>query len=214
LYFDYGKQPRISKVSKVLIRGAARLAIYWRFLILWAIANSVSYAGGGIISAFVTDYIRGNLGVFLSFAVMSMAIALGQWLVIRKRIKGLIWLWTTWLGGTFGGFISSWTSFELAFTYGDAVDLLVVYACLRGFTTGLCQWFALKKLYHKKSQWWIVITTASWYLSIISGSMLIEKLPSFRYFTTLAIGASYGILTGLALCNFYFIFSDAASPRR
>jgi hypothetical protein len=196
-----------------LTRGKAIFAIYWRFLMLWAIANSISYAGGGIISAFVTDYISGDRGVFLSFAVISMAIALGQWLVIRKRIKGLIWLWTTWLGGTFGGFISSWASFELAFTYGDAVDLLVVYACLRGFTTGLCQWLALRKLYQKKSQWWIVITTASWYVSIISGSMLIEKMPALRYVTTLAIGLIYGIFTGLALCSFYFVSSSAAAPR-
>ncbi len=181
---------------------------------LWAIANSIGYAGGGRISAFVTDYIRGDLGIFLSFVVMSMAIALGQWLVIRKWITGWRWLWTTWLGGTFGGFISSWASFQLAFTYGDAVDLLVVYACLRGFTTGLAQWLALRKLYQKKSQWWIVITTASWYLSVISGSILIEKLPSFRPFTTLAIGAIYGIFTGLALCSFYFVANGAAQPRR
>lgn len=190
------------------------MAIYWRFLMLWAIANSVGYAGGGWVSAHVTDYIRGNLGVLLSFAVMSIAIALGQWLVIRKQITGLYWFWTTWLGGTVGGFISSWASFELAFTYGDAVDLLVVYACLRGFTMGLAQWLALRKLYQKKSQWWIVITTASWYVSVISGSILIEKLPFFRYLTTVAIGAIYGILTGLALCNFYFAASGVTSPRR
>lgn len=190
------------------------MAVHWRFLIFWAIANSISYAGGGIISAVVTDYISGNGGIFLSFAVMSIAIALAQWLVIRKQIAGGLWFWTTWFGGTVGGFISSWASFELAFTYGDAVDLLVVYACLRGFTMGLAQWLAIRNLYQRKSQWWIVITTASWYLSIISGSMLMEKLPYFRYFTTLAIGAIYGILTGLALCSFYFVANGAAAPRR
>lgn len=189
-------------------------AVHWRFLIFWASANSIGYAGGGIVSAFATDYVSGNGGIFLSFAVMSVAIALAQWLVIRKQIAGRLWFWTTWFGGTVGGFISSWASFELAFTYGDAVDLLVVYACLRGFTMGLAQWLALRKLYQRKSQWWIVITTASWYLSIISGSMLMEKLPYFRYFTTLAIGAIYGIVTGLALCSFYFVANGAAASRR
>ena len=167
----------------------------WSFLPLWVIATAISYAGGGRISAFVTDYITGDLGVFLSFTVMSMAIALAQWLVIRKYISGMGWLWTTLIGGSLGGFVSSWASFQLAIIYGDAADLLTIYTCLRGLGTGLMQWVLLKQFF-RGSEWWIVSTSASWYIGVMVGLSLVEKLG---YFLTLAIGAIYGILTGCVL---------------
>ncbi len=167
----------------------------WSFLPLWVIATAISYAVGGRISAFVTDYITGDLGVFLSFTVMSMAIALAQWLVIRRYILGMGWLWTTLIGGSVGGFLSSWASFQLAISYGDAVDLLTIYTCLRGLSTGLMQWVLIKQ-YFRRSEWWIVGSTASWYIGVMVGLSLVEKLG---YFLTLAIGAIYGLLTGCVL---------------
>ena len=167
---------------------------------LWVAATAISYAGGGKISAFVTDYVTGNFGVFLSFAVMSMAIALAQWLTIRKYISGMGWLWTTLLGGAVGGFLSSWASFQLAVTYGDAVDLLTIYSCLRGLTTGFAQWFLLKQSF-KNSDWWIVGTTASWYVSVMAGVLLIQSLGNFL---TLTIGAIYGLLTGCVLMALFW----------
>ena len=185
----------------------------WQFLIVWTIANSLGYAGGGIVSAFVTDYITGDLGVFLSFGVMSMAIALAQWLAIRPYIRGFAWLWATWIGGTVGGFFSSWASFQLSFSYGDAVDLLMLYASLRGLTTGIAQWFVLRNIRdfeQSKPQWWIVVTTASWYLSVILGSLLIYKLG---YFTTLVIGATYGLLTAITFCVYFRLPIDDTPQR-
>ena len=167
----------------------------WSFLPLWVIATAISYAVGGRISAFVTDYITGDFGVFLSFTVMSMAIALAQWLVIRRYISGMGWLWTTLIGGSVGGFLSSWASFQLSVIYGDAVDLLTIYTCLRGLSTGLMQWVLIKQ-YFRRSEWWIVGSTASWYIGVMVGLSLVEKLG---YFLTLAIGAIYGLLTGCVL---------------
>ncbi len=171
----------------------------WSFLPLWVIATAISYSGGGIISAFVTDYITSDLGVVLSFAVMSMAIALAQWLVIRKYIFGMGWLWVTLIGGTLGGSLSSWASFQLAIAYGDAADLLTIYACLRGLSTGLIQWTLLKRIF-KRSEWWIVGSTVSSYSSLMIGVLLIQKLG---YFLTLVVGAIYGLLTGIVLLLFF-----------
>ncbi|NUN63743.1 hypothetical protein HCU40_03040 [Pseudanabaena biceps] len=162
---------------------------------LWIIATAFSYAIGGWVSAFVTDFITGTLGVLLSFGVMSFAIAFSQWLVIRKYIVGLGWFWATLIGGTVGGSLSSWASFQLAITYGDAVDLVIVYACLRGLSVGLVQWTILKQ-YFRRSEWWIVVSTASWYGGVWIGWLLINKLG---YFLTLTIGAIYGLLTGIVL---------------
>lgn len=167
---------------------------------MWITATSLSYAGGGKISASVTDFITGDFGVFLSFAVMSFAIAVSQWLVIRRYIRGIGWLWTTLVGGAVGGSLSSWASFQLAVTYGDAVDLLVIYACLRGFSTGFVQWMLIKQ-YFKQSGWWIVGTTASWYVGVMVGSLLIPKLGNFL---TLVVGAIYGLLTGYILLVFFW----------
>ena len=162
---------------------------------LWIVATAISYAGGGKISALVTDYITGNLGVFLSFAVMSIAIAVAQWLVIRRHIRGMGWLWMTFLGGSVGGSLSSWASFQLAITYGDAVDLIAMYGCMRGLTTGFAQWFLLRQSF-KRSGWWIIGTTASWYVSIMVGVLLMQTLGNFL---TLTVGAIYGLLTGIIL---------------
>ncbi len=167
---------------------------------MWITATSISYAGGGRISAFVSDWITGDFGVFLSFAVMSLAIAVSQWLVIRRYIRGVGWLWTTLVGGAVGGSLSSWASFQLSVTYGDAVDLLVIYACLRGFSTGFMQWMLIKQ-YFKQSGWWIVGTTASWYMGVMVGSLLITKLG---YFLTLVVGAIYGLLTGCILLALFW----------
>ncbi len=166
---------------------------------MWITATSISYAGGGKISAFVSDLITGDLGIFLSFVVMSLAIAVSQWLVIRRYIRGIGWLWTTLVGGAVGGSLSSWASFQLAVTYGDAVDLLAVYGCLRGLTTGFMQWTIIKH-HFERSGWWVVGTTASWYVGVMVGSLLISKLG---YFLTLVVGGIYGLLTG---CVFLMLF--------
>jgi hypothetical protein len=174
--------------------------LHWSFLPLWIVATSISYAGGGKISAFVTELITGGFGVFLGFGVMSLAIAVSQWLVIRRYIRGFGWLWTTLVGGAVGGSLSSWASFQLSITYGDAVDLLVIYACLRGFSTGFVQWMLIRN-YFKRSGWWIVGTTASWYVCVMTGSLLIIKLG---YFLTLVVGAIYGLLTGCVFLVFFW----------
>ncbi|PZO41698.1 MAG: hypothetical protein DCF19_09060 [Pseudanabaena frigida] len=131
---------------------------------------------------------------------MSLAIAAAQWLALRKYILGRGWLWTTSIGGTVGGYLSSWASFQLAITYGDAVDFLAMYTCLRGFSMGLAQWTILRQDF-KLSNWWIVGTTASWYISVLIGSLLMSELG---YFLTLFIGAIYGLLTGIILLTLFW----------
>jgi hypothetical protein len=172
---------------------------------LWIIATALSYSIGGFISGFVTDYIAGDLGVWSSFAVMSMTMGMAQWLVIRKQLKkqlgGMGWLWATLIGGTVGGRISMMASFQLAIIYGDAIDLVAIYACLRGMSTGLAQWFLLRKRFNH-AEWWIVATTVSWYASVMLGRLLIRDLG---YFLTLTVGAVYGLLTGIM---FLLLFSD------
>jgi hypothetical protein len=100
-----------------------------------------------------------------------------------------------------GASLSSWMSFQLAIAYGDGVDLLTVYTCLRGLSTGLMQW-ALIKQHFRRSEWWIVGTTVSWYIAVMVGISQVEKLG---YFLTLAIGGIYGLLTGVVLLGLFRI---------
>jgi len=192
-------------LNKFRVKEITSKKLHWSFLPLWTLATSLSYAGGGRVSAFVTDYITGDFGVFLSFAVMSLAIAIAQWLVIKQHIRGFGWLWATLISGSVGGSFSSWASFQLAVTYGDAVDLLVIYACLRGFSMGVMQWMVMKS-YFKRAGWWIVSTTGSWYVGVMVGSLLIKQLG---YFLTLVVGAIYGLLTGITLLLFFWNQSNS-----
>jgi hypothetical protein len=189
------KQLRLKFRSKQLVIENSQRKPHWSFLPLWVVANAIAYSVGGIISFFVNDYVSGDFGIFLTFAVMSIAIALAQWLVIKSQILGWGWLVMTWVGGSFGGFFGSWASFQVAVTYGDAVDFLAIYGCLRGFTTGLAQWTILRKRF-KLADWWIVWTTFSWYICIAIGSLLMHKLG---YFLTFFVGGIYGLLTGMGL---------------
>jgi hypothetical protein len=198
-------------LNKFRVKEITSKKLHWSFLPLWIVATSFSYAGGGKVSGFVSDYVTGDFGVFLSFAVMSLAIAIAQWLVIRQYIGGLGWLWTTLVGGAVGGSLSSWASFQLAVTYGDAVDLLAIYACLRGFSTGFMQWTWMKQ-HFKRSGWWIVGTTGSWYVGVMVGSLLIKQLG---YFLTLVVGAIYGLLTGITLLLFFWDrFTSSQAPNK
>jgi|GEM_PF-746191 len=190
------EQLRLKFKPKQLFIEKPLIKLQWHFLPLWIIANAIGYSSGGVISASVSDYVKGDFGVICSFAVMSMAIALTQWLVIRKYILGMKWLLATWLGGTVGGTISSWTSWELALRYGETIDFFVIYTCLRGLTIGIAQWKVLSK-YFKLADWWIVATTASWYTSLQVGMFLIDKQGG--YFLTIIVGAIYGLLTGMVL---------------
>ncbi len=165
------------------------------FLLLWTIATAIGYAGGGLLSGAVVRIVGGGWGLFLSFAVISAVLGLTQWLAIRTKIMGTGWLWTTWVGGTLGGAFSSWASFQIAFTYGSAVDLLVIYGCLRGLTTGIAQWIILRR-HSKFADWWIVASAVSWYIGVLVGSLLMDKLG---YFLILLVGTIYGVLSGGAL---------------
>ena len=168
---------------------------YLSFLSLWIVATALGYASGGFVSGIIARTVGSQLGLILSFGIISMAIALAQWLVIRTKIIGRGWLWTTLIGGTLGGAFSSWASFQLAVTYGDAVDLLTIYGCLRGLSTGLAQSLVLRK-YSKFADWWIVASTVSWYISILIGSLLMNTLG---HFLIMVVGTIYGLLTGLTL---------------
>ena len=165
------------------------------FLLLWTGATAIGYAVGGLISGEVARTVGGGWGLFLSFAVISAVLGLMQWLVFSTKIRGIGWFWATCLGGTLGGSFSSWASFQIAITYGDAVDLLVIYGCLRGLTTGIAQWLILRRC-HNFADWWIVASTVSWYVSILIGSLLMDKLG---HFLILLVGTIYGVLTGSAL---------------
>lgn len=190
------KKLKLKFKDKFRVNGQIIKKPHWSFLPFWVVANAIGYSVGGIVSAFVTDYVIGDFGVLLSFGVMSIAIALMQWLAIRRQIIGMGWLLATWVGGTVGGSLSSWASFQLAITYGDAADLLAIYTCLRGLATGLAQWTVLRQNF-KRSEWWIVATTASWYISVTIGTLLMHR--PLGYFLTFSIGAIYGLLTGVVL---------------
>ncbi|MEE3716122.1 hypothetical protein V2H45_05110 [Tumidithrix elongata RA019] len=172
----------------------------WRFLPLWIVATCLGFAIGGPVSALIPDYVTAiagnNAANILSFGVMSLTIALPQWLVLRGRIRdALWWLVVTTLGGMAGGPISMTIAWNLSITFGDAVDLFAIYAALRGATTGLAQWTFLR-VQMPQAGWWAIATSVSWYSSLTIGSKVMFTLPSF---TVAIVGASYGVMTGIVM---------------
>ncbi|CAN1210500.1 hypothetical protein TUMEXPCC7403_09915 [Tumidithrix helvetica PCC 7403] len=169
----------------------------WRFLPLWIVATSLGFAIGGPVSSMVPEYVSGDMGNILGYGVMSLAIALPQWLILRGRIRRAYWwLLVTPLGGLVGGPVSISIAWNLSITFGDAVDLFTIFAVLRGTTTGLAQWIFLRTQI-PQAGWWVIATSFAWYVSLTIGFNLARKVIFITPSTIL--GICYGTISGIVM---------------
>ena len=108
------------------------------------------------------------------------------------------WLSTTILGGIVGGRLSILASWNLALTFDDGIDFLLIYGTLRGFMTGLLQAIVLRRhSVHRlkdRALWWAVITAGAGGISFRIGVSLMARL---QIWTPSITGLIYGALTGL-----------------
>ncbi len=116
------------------------------------------------------------------------------------------WLTMTGLGGVIGGRLSILASWNLALTFDDGVDFLLIYGTLRGFITGLLQWLVFRRhsenpfkkhaKNHAKNHtlWWVIIAASAGGISFRIGVNLIARL---QVWTPTVTGLIYGALTGL-----------------
>jgi hypothetical protein len=180
----------------------------WQFLPLWIVATCLGFAIGGPVSAFVPEYVSGNLRNALSYGVMSLTIALPQWLVLRGRIRQAYWwLLATTLGGLVGGPVSMLAAWNLSVTFEEVADLFTIFAILRGTTTGIAQWLFLKtQIPH--AGWWVIATSFAWYASLTIGFNLARKVMFFS--PSAILGVCYGIISGAAM----FLLLKGGGERR
>jgi hypothetical protein len=108
------------------------------------------------------------------------------------------WLTMTALGGVIGGRLSILASWNLALTFDDGVDFLLIYGTLRGFMTGLLQWLVFRRHsenpFKKHTLWWVIIAASAGGISFRIGVNLIARL---QVWTPTVTGLIYGALTGL-----------------
>jgi hypothetical protein len=169
----------------------------WRFLPLWTVATGVGFAIGGPVSSIVPEYVSGDLGNILGYGVMSLAIAMPQWLVLHSKVNHAYWwLLATTLGGLVGGPASMKIAWDLSIHYEEVVDLFTMFAILRGTTTGIAQWIFLRTQI-PQAGWWVIATSIAWYASLTIGFNLAKKVAFIT--PSAMLGVCYGLITGIAM---------------
>jgi hypothetical protein len=142
------------------------LSFDWALWFFWIMATTWGWLLGSLILPGVTMIIAGVLiGVF-------------QWLVLQGRIPN-VWRWivATGAGWTLGYLITFlMVPRELEFLQGTVI----------GLTTGVAQWFVLRRALHW-SGWWIVFSIIGWTtgLTLLPGVLL--------------TGTMAGVFTGIPL---------------
>ncbi len=184
----------------------------WNFWLRWVILMTIflflSYTGidivlRPIVTRSVTDLVVSEVIIVLGLAVLGAAIGIGQWLLLRRRLRrastwGLAIAATYWVG-------TSLTEIA-AFTGVALLPSFVLSFLLLGPICGLLQWIVLR---HQvaRAGWWVVVQTLGWPMMFavtsvvaysaasIGGGSVDDYLPM-----SYAIGgAALGALTGAVL---------------
>jgi hypothetical protein len=147
---------------------------------LWIMATSVGWVLGRLLLP------------NLALVTVGLAIGILQWFVLQRRFKkAWQWILATTAGYTLGSLLSN-----AAIPQG--MDFLA--ALLIGLTTGLAQWFILKREV-QWAGWWIVINIIAWTTGL-------AFLPGL--FST---GAMVGLITATALALLLNVPKRPAIPQ-
>lgn len=135
----------------------------WQLWLQWILATTLGWLLGGAILPL-------ELGA-------GAAIGFLQWLVLRPLIGQAGW----WIGASTVGWLLGWgllTILPPQIVFGGAI---------LGVTTGIAQWFVLRK-WTLHASWWPLISALAWIIG----------LSNFIAGETL-VGAVVGAITGIAL---------------
>jgi len=134
---------------------------------MWRVLQNAEY-----IYAFRAGVVFGSAGL-----VVGMVVGLGQWLVLRGRIRGAGWwiLGTTvalGLGNAAGEIVFSWIANSLGpwkfVPFARAMWCWISGGAMCGLILGVAQWLVLRRR-ARSAGWWIPANILSWAAGAISG---------------------------------------------
>ena len=145
----------------------------WRLWFLWTITGSFVWGWSMDPASFgearpfeIVRFLPAiHLPVFTSIAVGGAVMGVFQWLMLRRYIGGSI----RWVLASFVGVLLA------AFTVGGIgsfnLDLgWMMGAVSFGFTTGLAQWWVLRRQV-PRAGWWVPVCTFGWWITIPIGDL-------------------------------------------
>ncbi len=187
-------------------------------LISWILVTILAPIAGAGVASLSLGYIGGGwlhpLTVGIGFLVWGFALGVGQWAILRTRLKK-VWLWILFTGIGFpGGLFLGVLASVVARRSDDLISSLILGTTL-GAILGVFQWLVLSKKV-KNSIWWIPISTLTWGIDLTFmmecpslefmeyPSLELERLiwdPILEFGIAMGVfwGIPVGVLSGIAI---------------
>ncbi len=191
---------------------AEKRTLNWRFIGFWCLATTVGWTIGLIaMSIRHPSLFEANPQLYIpvGMSIAGLALGLGQWPVLLKRLRGAAWwVLASVLGwGTIGFFY--WLLPDSAI-----LNIPFVIFVSAAVLAAMGQWLVLRRQV-RRAGWWIVGSAVGWLVMTLC-LKLVSSLSSFYseylnlaqslsiLFSILLTGAAAGLLTGLVLSFLLF----------
>jgi len=165
------------------------------FWITWVLISVVGLSIGLAIGLNLmgADWTYRPFFILIGFAIGGLLTGVGQWLLLRRRVKATgKWILATLLGLPLGFFIGFWVSMFWLNSF--------TIATVAGTFTGALQWFSMHKTL-KGSIKWVLVSALSWGLGVTGASFIFESYRdtikfNFGYGNYASLGIMIGLIVG------------------
>lgn len=129
----------------------------WSLGLRWVVATTVGWVIGFTICEFLKATVEFLAHPPTDGAVIGIAIGIGQWLALKKWIKGSGW----WIPASIVGFgvgkdVGDLVTQAIPGAVGSGLDGLAL-----GTSIGLAQWLVLRR-HAARAWWWILASAIAW----------------------------------------------------
>ena len=162
----------------------------------WILANILGVAALGALIV-ILPFLTTIPGMVISTLIIGLPIGLAQWIAIRRLAPiSILWIFTISIGLLLAlGILRALPTGELV--DDESIAVLTAGFAVMGFTTGLIQWFLLRRQFTKSLVWLLGST-----VGIGLGSVLVlatDLVNKSGIISIILVLLLYATATGLAL---------------
>jgi len=162
----------------------------------WILANLLGVAALGALIV-ILPFLTTIPGMIASTLIIGLPIGFAQWVAIRRLAPiSILWIFTISIGLILAlGILRALPTGELV--DDESIAALTAGVALMGFTTGLIQWFLLRRHFTKSLVWLLGST-----VGISLGSVLVlalDLIDQSGFISIILVLLLYATATGLAL---------------